>query len=318
MMRKKIVVFGGGTGLSNLLSGLKEYPVDITAIIAVSDTGSSTGKLREEFHIPAVGDIRKTITSLSSVPSSIKEMLEYRFQTTSDLNGHALGNLMLLSLLQTTGSLKNAILALSDLLSIEHKVLPLSESSTITLMAQMNDRQIVEGEENITTYPSSVQRLFYKEEPTIVPEVIDAISEADLLVFSMGSLYTSVLPHLLSSKIIEAIDKSSAPLMYVCNIVTQPGETDRFSVGDHVKLLNQYLGNRKLDVVIASNSKISQELIEKYSIQEQKQPVLIDYDVLSSYDIELIEADLLNVEQQRLRHDNQKLSFLIFSYLMRW
>lgn len=318
MMRKKIVVFGGGTGLSNLLSGLKEYPVDITAIIAVSDTGSSTGKLREEFHIPAVGDIRKTITSLSSVPSSIKEMLEYRFQTTSDLNGHALGNLMLLSLLQTTGSLKNAILALSDLLSIEHKVLPLSESSTITLMAQMNDRQIVEGEENITTYPSSVQRLFYKEEPTIVPEVIEAISEADLLVFSMGSLYTSVLPHLLSSKIIEAIDKSSVPLMYVCNIVTQPGETDRFSVGDHVKLLNQYLGNRKLDVVIASNSKISQELIEKYSIQEQKQPVLIDYDVLSSYDIELIEADLLNVEQQRLRHDNQKLSFLIFSYLMRW
>ncbi len=159
MNNKKVLVFGGGTGLSYLLKGLKDFPVDITAVITVSDNGRSTGKLREEFHIPAVGDIRKVITNLSKTDDNIKKMLEYRFDTTSDLNGHALGNLVLTSLINITGSLKTAIEELSTLLDVENKVLPLTEDSDVTLMAEMNDHQIIEGESQSTECPSRVNNV---------------------------------------------------------------------------------------------------------------------------------------------------------------
>ena len=316
-MNKKIVVFGGGTGLSYLLQGLKDFPVDITAVITVSDSGRSTGKLRKEFHVPAVGDIRKVITSLSTVDSDIKKMLEYRFDTTSDLNGHALGNLILISLLNITGNLHTSIKDLSLLLDVKHKVLPLSEDSDITLMAEMTDGSIVEEEAKITESEKKVKRLFYKKEPKILDEVITAINEADLIVFSMGSLYTSLLPHLLSKQIISVFDQVTTPIMYLCNIVTQPGETDHFSVSDHVRLINQYLGKHKLSAVIASNSSISPELVLKYATKEQKDPVLIDYKALKAMNVELIEDDLLTIIDNMLRHHSQKLSSLIFSYLLR-
>ena len=316
-MNKKVLVFGGGTGLSYLLKGLKDFPVDITAVITVSDNGRSTGKLREEFHTPAVGDIRKVITSLSSTEEDIKKMLEYRFKTTSDLNGHALGNLILTSLINITGSLKEAIKGLCNLLDVKHTVLPLSEDSNITLMAETKEGEIVEGETSITAHPSKLKRLFYKEEPQVLEEVIMAIKEADVILFSMGSLYTSLVPHLLSKKVIAAFDEVTTPIVYLCNIVTQPGETDNFAVSDHVNLINQYLGKHKLDTVIASNSEISKEMVEKYSTTEQKDPVKIDYPVLATLDVELIEADLLAIVDNTLKHHSQKLSSLIFSYLMR-
>lgn len=316
-MNKKIVVFGGGTGLSYLLKGLKDFPLDITAVITVSDDGRSTGKLREEFHAPAVGDVRKVLSNLSSTTSSIKEMLEYRFNTTSDLDGHALGNLILISLLNITGSLKESIKELCTLLDIKDKVLPLTEDANITLMAEMTDGSIVEGEASITKCDKKVKKLFYKEEPLVLQEVKDAIDEADLIIFSMGSLYTSLFPHLISKEVIKCFDKTTAPIMYLCNIVTQPGETDGFSVSDHVKLINSYLGNHKLDVVIASNSKISEEMAMKYASEERKDPVKIDYPVLSKLDTEFIEADLLTVADDTLKHHSQRLSALIFSYLMR-
>lgn len=316
-MNKKVLVFGGGTGLSSLLKGLKCFPVDITAVISVSDSGRSTGKLRREFHIPAVGDIRKVITNLSFVDDTMKDMLEYRFDTTSDLDGHALGNLILISLLNITGSLPLAISKLSELLHIEHKVLPLSEDPSITLMAKMNDGAIIEDEDEITSYPAKIETLFYKEEPKVLDSVISAIKEADLIIFSMGSLYTSVLPHIIAKEVVLALDEVDTPLMYLCNIVTQPGETDGFSVSDHVQLLNHYLGSHKLDVVIASNSKIAQDVAELYATKERKDPVKIDYPVLAHQDVELIEADLLMLEHNTLRHHDLKLATLIFSYLMR-
>ena len=257
-MNKKVVVLGGGKGISYLLAGLKDFPLDITAVISVADNGQSTGKLREEFHIPAVGDIRKVITSLSESDENIKEMLAYRFHTTSDLDGHALGNLILTSLLDITGSLKSAIEELSILLDVKSKILPLTEDENITLMGEAIDGDIIEGEEMITKSPKKIKKLFYKEEPHILNEVIEAINEADLILLSMGSLYTSLFPNLLAKKVIKALDKTKAPIMYVCNIVTQPGETDNFTVSDHVNLINQYLGMHKLDLVIASNSPISQ------------------------------------------------------------
>ena len=317
MNNKKVVVFGGGTGLSYLLKGLKDFPLDITAVITVSDSGRSTGKLREEFHVPAVGDIRQVLSSLSSSSINIKNMLEYRFNTTSDLDGHALGNLILISLLNITGSLKESINELCTLLDIKNKVLPLTEDANVTLMAEATDGSIIEGEENITKSEKKVKKLFYKEQPKVLDEVKNAIRKADLIIFSMGSLYTSLLPHLISKEVIECLDDVKVPIMYLCNIVTQPGETDDFTVSDHIKLINSYLGKHKLDVVVASNSKISEEMALKYANKEQKDPVKIDYPVLSKLDTEFIEADLLTIDDNTLKHHSRKLSALIFSYLMK-
>ncbi len=316
-MYKKVVVFGGGTGISYLLKGLKDFPVDITAVIAVSDNGRSTGRLREEFHTPAIGDIRKVITSLSGIDEPIKKMMEYRFNTSSDLDGHALGNLILTAMLDMNGSLKDSISYLSKLLDVRHRVLPISEDSKITLMGKDYDGNIIEGEHQITSANRKFEKIYYKEEPSVVPEVLEAIKEADLIILSMGSLYTSVLPNVICKEVKEALNKSKAPLMYLCNVVTQPGETDKFTVGDHVEMINRYLETRKLDAVIASNTKIDKKIAKKYYTEEQKDPVSIDHNKLKELGVELIEDDLITVEDNILRHNSLKLSSLIFSYLMR-
>ena len=316
-MNKKIVVFGGGTGISYLLKGLKKFPVDITAVITVSDNGRSTGRLREEFHTPAVGDIRKVITSLSEIDEPIKKMMEYRFNTSSDLDGHALGNLILTAMLDLNGSLKDSIAYLSKLLDVRHKVLPISEDSKLTLMAKDFDGNIIEGEHQITSAHKQFERIYYKEEPNVLPEVITAIKEADLILFSMGSLYTSVLPNIICKEVQEALQEAKAPIMYLCNVVTQPGETDKFTVSDHVALINRYLETKKLDAVIASNTKIDTQIAKKYYTKEQKDPVLIDHDKLKKLGVELIEDDLIIIEDNILRHNSLKLSSLIFSYLMK-
>ena len=316
-MHKKVVVFGGGTGISFLLRGLKDFPIDITAVITVSDNGRSTGKLRQEFHTPAVGDIRQVITNLSSIDEPIKQMMSYRFKTSSDLNGHAVGNLILTSMLDITGSLKDSIKSLSKLLDVKHTVLPISEDSDLTLMGEDIKGNIIEGEEQITESPNKIKRIFYKKEPQVLPEVIKAINEADLIILSIGSLYTSILPNIICKEVQLAIEDSKAPIMYVCNAVTQPGETDNFTVSDHVNMLNSYLPKRKIDVVIASNTAIPKRMAKKYATEEQKDPVLIDYEKIKEMDIELIDDDLIVVEDNRLRHNSLKVSSMIFSYLMR-
>lgn len=316
-MHKKVVVFGGGTGISYLLKGLKDFPVDITAVITVSDNGRSTGRLRQEFHTPAVGDIRKVITSLSGIDEPIKEMMEYRFKTSSDLDGHALGNLILTAMLDVTGSLKDSIASLSKLLDVKHRVLPISEDSKLTLMGRDYDGNVIEGESQITEAHRKIEKIYYKEEPKVLPEVLEAVKEADLILFSMGSLYTSILPNVICEEVKAALKETKAPTMYLCNVVTQPGETDKFTVGDHVELINKYLGEKKLDAVIASNTKIDPKVAKKYYTEEQKDPVLIDHKKLKELGVELIEDDLITVENNILRHNSLKLSSLIFSYLMR-
>ncbi len=316
-MYKKVVVLGGGTGMSYLLKGLKDFPVDITAIITVSDNGRSTGKLREEFHTPAVGDIRKVITNLSQIDQPIKDMMSYRFKTSSDLDGHAVGNLILTAMLDITGSLTESIKQLSKLLDVRHKVLPISEDCDLTLMGLDKDGNIIEGEEQITESHRQFEKIFYKKEPKVSNDALEAIKNADLIIISMGSLYTSVLPNIICKEVEEVLNESKAPIMYTCNIVTQPGETDNFTVGDHVKLLNRYLDKKKVDVVIASNTKIDEEMAKRYESQEQKDPVLIDYDEIKKIGVELIEDDLITIDDNTLKHNSLKLSSLIFSYLMR-
>lgn len=315
-MKKKIVVFGGGTGLSCLLKGLKDFPVEITSVITVSDNGRSTGKLREEFLTPAVGDIRKVLTNLSELPEEIKNIMEYRFETYSDLDGHPLGNLVLTAMLNKTKNLKTSIEYLSKLLDVKHKVLPLSEDY-LTLMGETEDGEIIEGEENLTKANLKYKRIFYKETPHVEKEVISSIKDADLIILSMGSLYTSILPHLLCESVVKEIRDSKAKVMYLCNAMTQPGETDNFGVSDHINVLEKYLGNNEIDVVIASNTELDKVILKKYETEEQKDPVIIDYEKLKRKNIELIEEDLLITQDNTIRHNSLKLSSIIFSYLMR-
>lgn len=315
-MNKKVVVFGGGTGISYLLRGLNLFPVDITAVITVSDDGASTGKLREEFSMPGMGDIRKAIVSLSDAPSKIKDLFDYRFNTYSDLDGHPMGNLILTAMYNMTGSLSSSIKVLSDFLDVKHKVLPLSEDY-LTLMAETVDGKIVSGEKNIPDVEHRYKRFFYKEVPHVSSEVIDAIKNADLIVFSMGSLYTSIVPHLIASEVVDAIDNSDAKILYTCNAVIQKGETDDYTVGDHVAILNSYLGKKKVDAVLVSNTVIPKKIIDRYVRYENKELVKLDSSYLEDLDCEVIASDLLTIEDNYIRHDSLKLATAIFNYLMR-
>lgn len=314
-MNKKVVVLGGGTGLSTLLRGLKQFPIDITAIVSVCDDGQSTGILREEFNIPAVGDIRRVIVSLSETEPLVQELFNYRFHTTSDLDGHTVGNLLLTAMTEITGNLSDGIESLSKVLNLKGKVVPLTEDN-VTLMAEMEDGEIVEGEHHITVDKRNIKRVYYKEEPTPTSEAIKAILEADLIVLSMGSLFTSIIPNLICDKIVDALEKSPAKIMYVCNMMTQPGETDNFSVTDHVQMLNQYLGKRNVDVVIANNGKIDEVLAEKYETLEQKDAVKYDVENFKNMNNQVIGDDLVMISNNMIRHNVTKLGFHIFAYLM--
>ncbi len=312
-MKKKVVVFGGGNGLSTLLSGLKEFPVDITAIVSVSDDGKSTGRLREEFNIPAMGDVRRVLISLSEVEPIVEKLMNYRFQTTSDLDGHTVGNLMLTALTNITGNMSDSIEVLGNVFNLKGKVLPLTEDNVV-LMAHMKDGKTIEGEHIITDYPSQIQDLFYKEEPVIPTKVLEEIRQADMIILSMGSLFTSVICNLISKDVIQAIDESHAKILYVCNIMTQPGETDDFTVSDHVETLNRYLGKNKITDVIVNTGEITPEVIEKYAVEEQKDPVVIDYENLK--DVHLIEDQLVKIIHDQIHHDVMKLGLDIYSTLM--
>ena len=316
-MNKKVVVFGGGTGISFLLRGLKNFPVDITAIITVSDDGSSTGKLREEFLMPAMGDIRNAIVSLSDANDKIKDLLQYRFDTYTDLNGHPIGNLIMVAMYNMTGSLKESIKALSGFLNVRHKILPISEDY-LTLVAETESGEVIHGESEIGHSGKRIKKLYYDEDPLIDKEVIEEILSADLIIFSIGSLFTSIIPNLLSSEVIAAIDKSNAKLLYTCNAVCQMGETEDFTAADHVATINNYLGKRKLDAVIVADSNLPQDVLDKYISSENKKLVKCDTARLKELGCKVIKDDLLVIENNYIRHDNLKFATCIFNYLMRW
>lgn len=316
-MKKKVVVLGGGTGMSNLLSGLKQYPLDITAIVTVCDDGKSTGILREEFNIPAVGDIRRVLVALSETEPLVMDLFNYRFSTKSDLDGHTVGNLLLTAASEIRGNLSDGIEALSKVLNLKGKVVPLTEDN-VTLMARMEDGTVVEGEHNITKEKEKIEKVYYKESAIADKAALKAIKEADLIVFSMGSLFTSIIPNLLIDDIVKEIENSKAKILYVCNMMTQPGETDNFTVTDHVKKLNEYLGKRKVDIVLANTGIIDEDMAKFYETQEQKDPVIFDEENFDKYDVEVIDDDFTYITKNNLlRHDNIKLGFHIFYYLIK-
>ncbi len=315
-MSKKVVILGGGTGTSTLVRGLKEFPVDISVVVSVCDDGKSTGKLREEFDIPAVGDLRRVIAALSETEPLFEKLLEYRFNTTSDLNGHTVGNLLLAALCNITGNMSDGIKSLSKVLNLKGKVLPLTEDNVI-LMGKMSDGSIVEGEHNITESDKSIKDIYYKETPKITPGVIKDIKEADMIILSMGSLYTSIICNLISDDVVKAIDESKGKILYVCNMFTQPGETDNFTVSRHINVLNDHLGKRKVDTVIINDGKIPKEFIKKYHREEEKDPVKIDKDEINKLNVNVIKDNFVVVKSNSLKHDTIKLSLKIFEELIK-
>ncbi len=313
-MNKKVVVLGGGTGLSTMLRGLKEFPLDITAIVSVCDDGGSTGVLRKEFNMSAFGDIRKVSAALSTTEPLIEELLNYRFETTSDLNNHTIGNLLLTALTNITGNLSDGIESLSNVLNLKGKVLPLTEDDVV-LMGKMEDGTIVEGEHNITEDKRKIKDVYYKELPIVNPVALNAIKEADLIILSMGSLFTSIVPNLICPEIRKVLDKSKAKIMYVCNMTTQPGETDEFKVSDHINLLNKYLGEKKISMVVANNGRIDPEIALKYSTLEQKDPVRLDPENIDS-SVNIISSNFVSIENNVIRHNAIKLSSYIFMSML--
>ena len=314
-MNKKVVVLGGGTGMSALLRGLKLFPVDITAVVAVSDDGKSTGILREEFNTVAVGDIRRVIVSLSEKEELIDKLMNYRFDTTSDLNGHPVGNLILTALSSIEGNLSDGIESLSQVLNLKGRVLPLTEDYA-TLASVMEDDSIIYGEHNITSSPKAIKKVFYKEKVETSKEVLKEVESADLIVLSMGSLYTSVIPNLINNDMKRALRKSKAKIMYICNIMTEPGETDNYTASHHIKALNKYLGKRKVDTVVINDGKISDDYIEKYKTKEEKDVVLFDKENIKKLGASIIHNNYVDSSDGTIKHNIEKLSLDIFAYLV--
>lgn len=312
---KKIVIFGGGTGLSQILKGLKLFPIDVTAVVSVSDNGTSTGLLRKDYNIPAVGDITKVLLSMADIDDDLRELLNYRFTEATSLKAHSIKNLLLTALLDTKGDFANAIPILSKLLNIKGKVLPLTEDN-IDLVGETTDGKTIKGEAEITACGEKIKRVRYDSEVNVNMEVIEALKTADLIVFSAGSILTSIVPHLLDKELNEAIKNSRAKKMYLCNLFTQPGETDNFTVSDHVKLIEEYLGEGVLDVVVANSAIMTNVLAKEYNVLEQKDPVVLDREELKKLNIEIVCDKLYVIENNHYRHDSLKTAYLIFKYVM--
>lgn len=314
---KKVIVFGGGTGLSCLLSGLKLFPVEVTTVITVSDNGSSTGVLKEELDIPAVGDVGKVLLSMANVDDDFIDLLGYRFHKEgSSLNNHPVRNIMLAALIDLKGNLTEATKYMARLLRVKGTVLPLTEEKVDLVGTGKNRRKLYYGEEEISQNVKKIAALNYDHDFSVSEEIKQRIKESDLIIFSPGSLYTSILPHLIVEDVVNAIKESDAPIMYISNLVTQPGETDGYQVSDHVLVLNRYLCDRKVDVVIANNAGIDAEIMDKYLVTENKTVVKADLDNIRALDARIIADDVFCIEEGKIRHNAIKTAYLIFSYLM--
>ncbi len=311
---KKVIIFGGGSGLSQLLKGMNQFPIDITAVVSVSDNGQSTGRLREEFSIPAVGDITKVLMAMSTESKGVKDLFNYRFAKDSSIGNHSIKNLIMTALLEMKGDFAHALPILCDLLDVKGKILPLTEDN-VDLIGVTKDGEEIIGEAQITESKSKIVDLKYSEKITVTPKVLEEIKKADLIIFSSGSLLTSIMPNIIVPEIQEAIHESKAKKMYICNMLTQPGETDDFKVSDHIKFIENYIGKNTINAVIANTSPIPQNMSLLVK-SEGKDPVEIDSAELEKMGVELFADKLFKVEDGYVRHNSLKTAYLIFTYLI--
>lgn len=310
--RKKVVAIGGGTGLPAVLRGLKKYSVDITAIVTVADDGGSSGMLRNELQIPPPGDIRNVLVSLSDVEPVFEKLLQHRFKTDSGLNGHSLGNLLIAALTSITGDFVKGVRELSHILNVHGQVLPAADQS-IVLCAVMSDGSIVEGESSIPEANKKIEHVFLKPaDIQPLPESITAIREADLITLGPGSLYTSVIPNLLVPELAEEVIRSKARKVYVCNAMTQKGETDGFSASDHILAMNRHVGCSFIDTIIANNQPIAPSIIERYA-REGAEPVSVDRPKLEAQGLSVISAPLIKTAGGVIRHNEAAIAKLLMT-----
>ncbi|WP_458460859.1 gluconeogenesis factor YvcK family protein [Paenibacillus sp.] len=314
--RPRIVVMGGGTGLSVMLRGLKEKPLDITAIVTVADDGGSSGILRNELQMPPPGDIRNVLTALADVEPLLSDMLKYRFNTGAGLAGHSLGNLILAAMTDISGDFVTAVRELSRVFAVRGEVLP-AAGQAVVLHAEMEDGTIITGESKIPEAGGRIKRVFLEPdhvEP--LPEAVEAIRQADAILIGPGSLYTSILPNLLVPKLAEAVVEADAVKMFICNVMTQPGETDNYTVSDHLKAVHEHVGHQLFDYVIVNNGDIPLQVQNKYAEKGAK-PVVLDMNVLESAGYQVV-ADTLVLFKTYLRHDADKLSHHIYQLVQNW
>ena len=296
----RIVAIGGGHGLSTLLKGLKQKTSNISAIVTVADDGGSSGRLREEMDIIAPGDLRNCLVALADKDTALEQLFQYRFGGEGELSGHSLGNLFLAALIKEFGSAQNALEAASTVLNIRGKVMP-ATAERIRLLAKMSDGKEIEGESEIAAYGESrktkiLHMSMIPEAPIAVGDALEAIRHADLITLGPGSLYTSVLPDLLVPEILQAIKESNAPCLYICNVMTQPGETEGYTVSDHVKALIEHVGKNVIDYVLVNNARPSQEILKKYE-EAGEFPVKIDAKQVEETGVIMIKSNLLGEER---------------------
>ncbi len=308
----KVVAVGGGTGLSTLLRGLKRSTSNLTAVVTVTDDGGSSGRLRKELGILPPGDIRNCLVALSDDEALVTDLFKYRFKEGEGLTGHSFGNLFLAAMTGITGNFDRAIKESSRVLKIKGRVLP-ATLETVRLSAELDDGTIVRGETNISASHRRIARLSLEPEGARpLREVLDAIRDADAIVLGPGSLYTSVLPNVLVDGIARAIADASALKLYVCNVMTQPGETDAFTASAHVRALLEQSGERICDYVIV-NEEPPRRLLEAYA-EEGQIPVAADRQAIESYGVRVIGANVIS-ETQTVRHDPQRLSDVVLGLI---
>lgn len=308
----RVVVLGGGTGLSTLLQGIKFFTSNITAIVTVTDTGGSSGRLRDEMDVLPPGDIRNCLVALADAEPLIRNLFQYRFQEGEGLTGHSFGNLFITALSKVTGDFEKAIRASSKVLAIRGRVIP-SSLEKVTLVGEFADGSVAEGETTITEQRKPLARIRLKPaDCAATPEALDAIENSDLIILGPGSLYTSILPNLLIREVRDALLKSEATRVFVINIMTQPGETDGFSAYDHLRVLLEHTDPRLIDVCVVNVSTIPTEMIAKYR-EKEAGLVRLDLEVIRERGYEVIEGSVLKVDGQ-VRHDPMALSRLILDH----
>ncbi len=310
----KIVTIGGGHGLSHLLLGLKEYTANITAIVTVADSGGSSGRLREEFNIVAPGDIRNCLVALADAPALMGELFQFRFSQDSQLQGHNFGNLFLTAMVQlTNGDFEKAVEECSKVLAIRGKVVP-STVSNVHLVAEYEDGTRTLGEAKIPKPNKRINRLSLTPEDSVpTRDALDAIRQADIIVLGPGSLFTSVIPNLIIKGMSDAVVVSQAYKIYVCNVMTQPGETDGFSTYDHVRAIVDHSHPQILNAVLVNDAIVPRSASGRYE-QEGSFPVKLDVDRVRDMGCKIIATDLLGVSDY-VRHDSQKLTKALISLI---
>jgi uncharacterized cofD-like protein len=308
----KVVAIGGGTGLSMLLRGIKKYTSNITAVVTVGDDGGSSGRLRNEMGILPPGDIRNCIAALGDDEDLITELFQYRFKTGEGLEGHSFGNLFLTALCAITGNMVKAIKESANVLNIRGVVLP-ATLDDMKLGAEFEDGRVVHGESSIPEANGQIKQLF--TEPancTALPEAINAIGEADLIILGPGSLYTSVIPNLLVNGIVEAILKAKAKKIYVCNIMTQPGETTDYTVASHVNALLKHAKGKKIIDAVLVNNRLPDNISEGYA-QSGSIPVRLDMENLAPIGIEIVSQKLIQENKEGLvRHSSNRVARAVY------